>query len=436
MSTPQPAPHSQVREQAVRRTPAWACGAKACVLSVLFALCASATLQSVPDRSWAAVVGAIAVAWGCALHRLRLPRHPLTIIALAACLRILFVGSPPWLSDDLYRYLWEGQVLLAGGNPFVTPPSVVEGLDDSLRALVNHPEIPSIYPPLALWWFQLLGLMGGTPLVAQLATASLDVALVATLLFSGRVRGAALYALHPLPVLESAASAHIDILALLLLTLALTVRRAHILLAVLAGSTKLLPFAVLPALLRGEPTRAWLAAAAVCMAAPIALAWPVLDGGSALFEAAETYARHWTFNPLAYVVLTPICGALTRPILVAVGLAATAAIWRQKLSPWATMACIGLAFLLVSPTVHPWYVLWVFLPAAVLEWRSITLASSFFPASYAVLWTIEPATGAWSAGPWLAVLTWVPALLIVTFAGRSAFDTRQCDQPVAQGKQP
>ena len=53
MSTPQPAPHSQAREQAVRRTPAWACGAKAAVLSVLFALCASATLHSVPDRSWA-----------------------------------------------------------------------------------------------------------------------------------------------------------------------------------------------------------------------------------------------------------------------------------------------------------------------------------------------------------------------------------------------
>jgi hypothetical protein len=85
---------------------------------------------------------------------------PAVVVALALLVRLPLVGTPPLLSDDLYRYLWEGTVLGAGGDPFATAPAAWPGLDDVLRAHVNHPDVPSVYPPLALVWFRALALAG------------------------------------------------------------------------------------------------------------------------------------------------------------------------------------------------------------------------------------------------------------------------------------
>ena len=388
-------------------------GVEALTFALILAGVTATALHVAPERSAAGVVGALAVLWGCGLHCFRLPTHPAVVLASAVLIRTIFIGTPPLLSDDLYRYLWEGRLLLEGGNPFLTPPTAITGLDDELRALVNHPDIPSLYPPLALWWFQFLAVLGRTPEVAQATTALVDVGIVAALL---RVRllpqRAALYALHPLPILEAASGAHIDTLALFLATLALTTRGGT-LWALLGGVTKLLPLALIPPLLSGQRPTAWVGTGVAGVGITICLAWPVLDAGPALFTALGTYAHHWTFNPVAYPLLAPFFGLYTRGVLAAIGLFATLYIWRVSQDPWSAFTGVGVTFLIVSPTVHPWYVLWVFLPAAVTGRRDLTFAASFFQASYVVLFTLDPATGTWGAGPWLAAITWLPAVLAI-----------------------
>jgi hypothetical protein len=39
-------------------------------------------------------------------------------IATALCFGAALVFAPPLLSDDLYRYLWEGRIWLEGLNPY------------------------------------------------------------------------------------------------------------------------------------------------------------------------------------------------------------------------------------------------------------------------------------------------------------------------------
>ena len=94
--------------------------------------------------------------WGlCALWVLQSEESPSLgwTLGLAFGARALLVGTPLDLSDDLYRYLWEGAVMTAGHNPFSEAPVTISGLDDALRDRVNHPDISSIYPPVALFWF-------------------------------------------------------------------------------------------------------------------------------------------------------------------------------------------------------------------------------------------------------------------------------------------
>jgi hypothetical protein len=67
----------------------------------------------------------------------------------------------PRTSDDAYRYIWDGRVLLAGVDPyrFVPLNSALAGLRDPLLfpegepPLINRPGVPTIYPPIAQLWF-------------------------------------------------------------------------------------------------------------------------------------------------------------------------------------------------------------------------------------------------------------------------------------------
>ena len=92
----------------------------ACALLACFVAIASL-------RSWTAQLGALqALAWAAcaalAVAFVRLPkwdarRDVAIVVAVAALLRLTVLHRPPELSDDLWRYVWDGRVTLAGVNP-------------------------------------------------------------------------------------------------------------------------------------------------------------------------------------------------------------------------------------------------------------------------------------------------------------------------------
>src|SRR5262245_33419584 len=50
----------------------------------------------------------------------------LLVVMLAALFRLSIVFTPPYLSDDIYRYIWDGRVQSAGINPYRYVPSAPE----------------------------------------------------------------------------------------------------------------------------------------------------------------------------------------------------------------------------------------------------------------------------------------------------------------------
>ncbi|TVP59947.1 MAG: methyltransferase domain-containing protein [Gemmatimonadales bacterium] len=102
---------------------------------------------------WALTFGALAHLW--LSHRTWLAR-PGVLIGGALLLRVIFLLPLPDLSDDLYRYVWDGLLTLEGVRPYTLVPadpalSHLHGTD--LFREMNSPGYTSIYPPLSQWIF-------------------------------------------------------------------------------------------------------------------------------------------------------------------------------------------------------------------------------------------------------------------------------------------
>ena len=134
-----------------------------------------------------------------ALLRIRryqdLPHVGLAVLAVAVAARLVLLPAAPSLSGDLYRYVWEGRVLLHGGNPYRQSPDdprLASLRDREIYANVNHKNLATIYPPLAEAGFALVARLSPTVAAFKLWVVLHDLALVLVLLWWSKRRGLSL----------------------------------------------------------------------------------------------------------------------------------------------------------------------------------------------------------------------------------------------------
>ncbi|MFO0983186.1 MAG: hypothetical protein U1E76_15885 [Planctomycetota bacterium] len=377
-----------------------------------------------------------------------------TLVAIwlvAVALRAVMLCSETELSDDIARYLFEGRVLAAGVNPLVTPPS-----DPSLAHLrlpaaraVAHAEIASVYPPLAQLAFWLAarlhlgerGWRAGMIACELITIALLALALRRRKLPLGRL---AIYAWHPLPVLEVASSGHIDALALPLLVavvMLVPMQRAYaaavaLALAVLAKlqSACLAPLLLL---LRGRGGAALLVALAIVVAAYLPFAQPgFLDG-------TRRYGVEWSFNGPVFVAVRALSvhwqealktyveqgkgdwggiaygldeRVLARAILLLLLAAAAVVILVVRATVEQRAVSLCAAALLLSPTAHPWYAISLIAALTLAPVLPLLLLTGTLVIAYRVLPAYQ-ATQEWQEDPitllaeYLVPLAWLGAAL-------------------------
>ncbi|MDP9436575.1 MAG: DUF2029 domain-containing protein, partial [Actinomycetota bacterium] len=334
------------------------------------------------------------LAWAVAIACLRrtTSRQVLLVVVLGAvALRLASITVVVPLSDDLYRYAWDGRVQAAGIDPYRYPPTAPQltGLrddwlfpDDAECAergrdpgctLINREDARTIYPPVAQLWFLLGHALGaseledlGWALWALVADVATMVLLWRLLLRYGRdPRWVAVYAWSPVAVLEAVQNGHVDGLATFFVVAAVTLagRRPGWSGAALgvAAMVKLYPALLLPVLLGRRPVRVVTAFVAVVVVSylPHALAL----GGDVLgylpgYLQEEEYAggdRYLLLRPLGLTGLPATVVAAAAGLAVA-GLVlrrARAAAPEDDLSPHAALL-LGAALLLATP-VQPWY---------------------------------------------------------------------------------
>lgn len=380
-----------------------------------------------------------ALAWGsfaaAVALLLRVPRGRAgtgLLVAGALLVGVAGLGAPPRFSDDSARYAWDGIVTTSGISPYAFPPvaaelaplrphwlfpPVVAGSDGvagcpepearltaqtpdgaPLCTRINRPEVPTIYPPVAQFWFAVV--RGLVPREAawwplQLAGLLASLGVSAALIVGLRRRGlderwAAVWAWSPFVAVEAVNNAHVDTLGVLFAlaaTFALAGRAGvrprpwlgGVLLG-LAAATKVVPLVVAPPLLRRSPLR--VLTGAVVTVAAVYLPFVLVGGTDVLgylpgYLAEERYSDGSRFVLIAALVPGP---AATWVALAVLGVAAVLAWWRADADrPWHAQTVLAGVVLLVVNPLYAWYGL-VLLPLVALsrrwEWLAVPLALS------------------------------------------------------------
>ena len=404
----------------------------------------------------------------------------------AIVVRLVLLTTTPTLSDDVYRYLWDGHVAVNGVSPYALPIDSAElnYLDTPIRSLANNTWMASPYMPAAQFIFRTTAwLLPLTPLVLQIAMIVFDLGSAFILSKLLAISNYAphrliLYLLNPLIVVEVAHSAHIDAWMIFLMLLALyksiepqrvqgaqrqereeekgiaTEYRIPItdylllitahwslppLLLALATLTKIIPILALPIFFwRWSWKQLFLYGGltlGLLLPAGLRAGWGLSAdlSGTGLFGALRIYAAQWNFNsgifhwlqdeltrravadPLNRAKLIALLGTLI--VLGIVWLlarnASTRTLLRLMIVPFA-------AYLLLTPTVHPWYALIVmtfvpFLAPAVGEKNWLpTLPFLYLSAALIFSYITYRDPPDFREYEWVRQTEWIPTLLLLT----------------------
>ncbi len=314
------------------------------------------------------------------------------MILWAVVFRLCGLAGGPFFEDDFFRYLWDGYRFATTGTPygiapeaFFVDPAVPAALQSVLDR-INNPDLPTIYGPTT----QLIFLVGywlqpANVAALQSITILIDLATVALLLRLAPARNVLLYAWCPLVVKEIAFTAHPEGIGVCLLMAAIVLARERhwrstALCLGLAAGAKVFALALAPLILLRAGFAHWLLFGVTLAAlyAPFALS------GATDLESLFVFAREWEFNSAVFGLVTT--GLPRVASMLVLGLM-FAAFWMHHALHLARQATPAMprgdwifgAFLVVSPVINPWYLLWL------LPFAAIVPSAWAWTASVAVL---------------------------------------------------
>lgn len=348
------------------------------------------------------------------------PKHVLVFaLAISAVWHVLFLLQPPGIDDDIHRYVWDGRVQRLGYNPYTLIPDApsADGLHTSETRTLNHPDLPSPYPPGALLFFRAVTAIQESVFALKVAFVFCELAIVFVLLHFLRRTGKAehwvvAFAWNPLLAIEVAGSGHIDILGALLLVIsaAALCRSSRTVAAVtlaLAIAVKFLPVVLVPLYWRRVRVRD----AAVAVFVFVLLYLPFLERGRIPLGSLNAYVQSFRFNgPIFRVIEGVTSPQIAAAVAMLAGLLTALLLRRASIDSLpGAFAWPMAASLFFAPVVYPWYLLWLlpFLPS-ISTLPIIVWTVSIIPAYY--VWHLR-ALGR----PWL-----VPGLIMLLEYGAVA----------------
>ncbi|WP_125932478.1 glycosyltransferase 87 family protein [Hymenobacter glacialis] len=324
-------------------------------------------------------------------------------VGAALVFRLLWLPALPALSDDVYRFRWDGMLVAHGANPFRFRPDEI--IADGARTAIpdaatrsqalpelqqlyqqlNSPHYYSLYPPVcqyifgaAAWLFPTStpGFVYGLRVLILAAEAAAAGLLLALLAAWGMPREWALrYLLHPLVVVELTGNLHFEgvMVFFVLLALWLLSRHRRMASAVALGlgvATKLLPLLALPLLVRRLGWRMAAVYAALSLGTLALLFSPFVSVELAvnISRSLRLYFRNFEFNASLYYLLRSVGYWLTGynqiaiigpALALASGFTGLLIAWRERRHALAALPQTLLLMLTVyyacATTVHPWY---------------------------------------------------------------------------------
>lgn len=364
--------------------------------------------------------------------------------ALFRVVALTGAGETAYLSDDVYRYVWDGRLIAHGVNPFAyapDDPAVYQYAEENILPRINHTELPTIYPPVSQAFFLAAYLVDSDSIYGfKLISALFDLLTLLALFKLLRVNKlppalALIYWLAPLTVIEFYLSAHHDILVLpfFIMTLVYFAKGKPALCGIFLALAIMAKYNValisLPLLLgfAGRERRIFVLSG-LAVAAAAYLPFLIYLKPAALFGSLLDYTIRWQYNGSLYHILRLLTSPKISKIIIAPVLIGTLLYLGITIKDRIKGVCASLAaYLALTPTLFPWYLI-LALPLMTVRRSSamFALLSMIFLSYWGLIGLAE--TGLWVEHWSLRVVEYAPFYLALLFSFRwKLFEPRKAD---------
>ena len=329
-----------------------------------------------------------------------------TVIGVALIFRLALLFMTPNLTDDYFRFVWDGLFTAHGYNPYLIMPSTfihgpetVAGISPPLYGELNSPDYYSVYPPLCQFIFGISAKLNGANILANIVTMRIFILLAesGSIILLYRLAKklelppslTVIYAFNPLVIIELTGNLHFEAVTIFFLLLAvyLLIAGRQIYSAAsfaLAVGTKLLPFIFLPLLIKrigwGKSLRyfAIVGAGFLLLFSPFLSAQSITNFVSSLglyfqkfeFNASIYYLVRWIGYQITGYNTIAISGimlaAISVSIIIVVAFRERAVSWQSLFS---SMLICATVYFFFATTVHPWYLTTLVMLAVFTEYR-------------------------------------------------------------------
>lgn len=332
------------------------------------------------------------------------------LILAGLLMRLLSVFAFPRLSDDIYRFFWDGSLSLNGISPFAFLPRYIfdSGMlsgatDPTLFENLNSKDYYSVYPPVCQFVFAAAYVFSPKSMYgfAVLLKAFLFCCECGTLYYLKRMnvgpKNLLIYALNPLLVLEMCGNAHFEAAMLFFFVAALYHLNVHnskeqkpqillgALLIALSVASKLLTLIFLPFLLRHLGWKKSVGLVLLLTLFSTLLFAPFYDDHfiAHFMSSVSLYFQNFEFNASLYYMFKWVGNAIygyTPAHLIAafsnlLFLGGGALLFFSKRDFFSAAFLLATIYLLLQRAVHPWYIC------------TLVLLSTFVPWRYGILWS-------------------------------------------------
>jgi len=369
--------------------------------------------------------------------------------------RLVLIPSEPFLSDDIYRYLWDGNIFAAGINPYKYVPldiNLEEFRDQIIYPFINFPEIATSYPPVSQLMFLITSLFGGSVLGWKILLLIVEIFLFFILFnlinhFRLNKFRLLIYFYNPLLIIETYSSGHMEIVGVLFFWIAVYLfyrsnKWKSIIFFALSIMTKFFPLISSIPFLLNKFIRKIALLILLCTVIVI----PFMLDGTLPLPGLFSYINRWEFNGgifqlsvsilnfldvkeyqwlaasfsgyletfyINYAFYYKVCAMLIFAVVLFDQLKKLGATSEfSSINYIQRSFVITAVFLLLTPTLHPWYLIWVipfliFIPN--LSWLLFTFliqASYFVLKDYAIV-------SRWQESVWILLFQYVPFYVIL-----------------------
>lgn len=332
---------------------------------------------------------------------------------LVVASRVLILFSFPLLSDDIYRFIWDGSLLHSGINPFAfTPQQIMQinpgWLDETLFLKMNSRAYFSVYPPINQLAFYISAIPGKGNLLASAIILRViilvfdfgNIYLLKKLLrfYKKDEKLVFLYALNPLVIIEFTGNLHFEAVMIFftLLSIWFLLQNKWVWAAValsLAINAKLLPLIFFPLFIQHIGWRKSIYAGFVVAICTVIIFLPFLYKLEYLqnfISSLQLYYGKFEFNGSIYQLLkavgwqvlhyNPI--AYISKILLAITITGFLITYLKSKNIIEGIFWLMFTYAICGPIVHPWYILILVAFTPFLKYRFAIVWSVLICVSY------------------------------------------------------